>query len=250
MRYFIDIGNTRIKFTTAPHRTDRQFRTPDFDIHATTHDKLPPLLQCLSSDKKQNKPQRLLIAAGRSPQAQASLSSIENVAKQHHIETIRAEVKPQLLAVNYADSSQFGIDRFLNLLAAREHLHNYFCVVSCGTAITLDFYTQQHIGGMILPGLGASKQLLMEKTGLQSIGKPTKLLGNDTASSIGVGLYFGYQNLIKESIARIEKNVNHSFLVVFTGGDAEVLCTRKKVIPQLLFQGMAIYEQKIINANR
>lgn len=237
MQYFIDIGNTRIKYTQAQQ---------PFSLDFVTHDNISPLLNQLSLTNTT----QLLIVTGRSQQAQQSLSSIVQFAKQHRMTVKHVTVNSKWLTVNYTDISQFGCDRFLNLLAAKEQFQQNFCVVSCGTAITLDFFAHRHIGGMILPGLGLSKQLLAEKAGLPNIEKPQHLLGHDTASSIGSGLYFGYQNLITESIRRIEKELSLSFTVGFTGGDAEVLCQKAVVIDNLLFTGMAIYQKYIEHNNK
>ncbi len=228
MQYLIDIGNTRIKYTAAQQ---------PFQIAATTHQHLSPLLETLSSSATQ-----LVVTLGRSEQAQQSFFAIKKLAEKHRMTVLKVHTNTAQLAINYKDSSQFGCDRFLNLLAAQKEFQKNFCVVSCGTAITLDFFTDKHIGGMILPGLGLSKQLLEEKAGLPQIEKPEQLLGNDTATCIGAGIYFGYQNLIEKSIERIEKKLRLSFAVGFTGGDAEVLCHKGKIIPDLLFSGMIIYQ--------
>ncbi|PID66376.1 MAG: hypothetical protein CR975_03170 [Gammaproteobacteria bacterium] len=228
MLFFIDIGNTRIKYCV-----NQEVLT----LNAVDYQQLPALLAILRQQAS-----RLLVTAGRSKRACRALSDINAFAKQSGISTATVEVKPQLLKINYHDSKQFGADRFLHLLAGRQHFQQHFCVISCGTAITLDFYTQQHIGGMIAPGLGMAKDLLSKKAGLHKIEKPTSILGNDSATSIGSGIYFGYKNLIYGSIREVEKKLNLSFQLIFTGGDAELLSNGNIVINELLFKGMRIYD--------
>ncbi len=229
MLFFIDIGNTRIKYA-ANHKV--------LTITAIDYKHLQVLLDVLHRQKAD----RLLLTAGRSDKARHALSAIQTFARQNAISSAIVTVKPGLLNVNYSDNSQFGEDRFLHLLAARQRFTKHFCVVSCGTAITIDFYTDQHIGGMIAPGLGMAKTALSEKAGLHHITKPTTILGNDTASSIGSGLYFGYQHLIDGSISQVEKTLHVNFQLVFTGGDAELLAINELIIPELLFEGMRIYD--------
>lgn len=229
MQYYIDIGNTRIKFAQ-PHK--------DLGLTAVTHDKLAVLLAVL----EQHKAQRLLITSGRSAVAQKTLKNLLSFAKQKAIQTHIVTAQPQMLAINYTDKTQFGADRFLHLLAARQRFNKHFCVISCGTAITLDFYADHHLGGMIIPGLGMSKQSLKEKTGLKNIKKPMGILGNDTASCIGSGIYFGYQNLIYGSIEKVQQSTNLSYQLVFSGGDAELLSNDDLVVDKLLFEGMQIYD--------
>lgn len=229
--YLIDIGNTRIKYVQATQLTN---------IFFTEHLNLNQLFAHLKNA------QNIIITAGRSANAQKALGDIYQFAQKNNIEVHNACINNKLLAVNYTDSSQFGVDRYLNLLGARKHLKENFCVVSAGTAITLDFYTNCHIGGMILLGLGSAKTLLAEKAGLPHITYPTKLLGNDTASCIGAGIYLGYQNLITKTIESIETEQKTQFSVIFTGGDADILCQNQPVIPELLFEGMLEwYAQKI-----
>ena len=228
MHYLIDIGNTFIKIT--PNQAK-------LSIDRISHQETDKILTLLNRGKIK----QITMTAGRSDTAKKTMTIIINAARTQNIDLSLVEVNPKLLKIKYQDTSLFGVDRFLNLLAAREKLNNNFCVVSCGTAITLDFYTNQHIGGMIVPGIRVSREFLSEKTGLDSVKKPTDLLGNDTASSIGSGIYFGYQNLIFASIKNIENTLNQHFRLIFTGGDAEVLSKKNEIIPELLFKGMQKY---------
>ncbi len=228
MLFFIDIGNTRIKYC----------ENPNAPISIVDY----PHINQLLDELKQQHVSRLLITVGRSEHAQNALSVITDFSQNNAISVELVKVKPEILAVNYTDISQFGEDRFLNLLAARQSFKQNFCVISCGTAITLDFYTDKHIGGMITLGLGTAKKLLAEKTGLDNIQKPTSLLGNDTATAIGSGLYFGYKNLIYSSIKKIENKQKLTFSLIFTGGDAGLLSEGDIIINELLFKGMKIYD--------
>lgn len=230
--FFIDIGNTRIKY--APN-------LQPFTLQFSEHARLASVFSAINDAK----PQTLLIAAGRSESAQAAKSNLIAYAATHHIPTDSVVVRPDWLPINYADPHQFGADRFLNLLAARARYQKNFCVVSAGTAITLDFFTQTHIGGMILLGLGSTKSILSEKTGLADICKPRQLLGHDTANTVGAGIYVGLQNLIDRSIERIAAAEHTQFHIVWTGGDAEALFSTGELVPTLLFEGMARYHQRL-----
>lgn len=227
----IDIGNTRIKFT--------KNSTP-FQVQHSQHNELQAIFAYIQS----NKIRQILITNGRSDNAKNALRHILHYADKEQIDTHVVAVQPEQLAINYDDPTQFGPDRFLNLLAAKIDYDKNFCVISCGTAITLDFYSNQHIGGMITLGIGATREALAAKTQLTSIDKPTNLLGNTTATVIGSGIYFGYQNLIYGSIKAIEEQENLLFNKVFTGGDSRLICKEKDTIrPHLLFEGMQRYLQ-------
>lgn len=225
---FIDIGNTRVKIAKDQHPLQTRY---------AYHDDLSSVFAVIQTSDIQ----RILLTSGRSTAAQRSLAAIVAFAEQHHVSVDTVSVQPTLLAINYDDPTQFGADRFLNLLAAKARYQRGFCVVSCGTAITLDFFTDRHIGGMIAPGIHSAKQLLAEKTGLTNIKKPSDKLGNDTATSIGSGIYFGYQNLIYGSIENIEKTQNISLRTVVTGGDSQLIYRYGDLAPDLLFEGMRHY---------
>lgn len=226
----VDIGNTRIKYTRYPQ---------PFVIHYNTHQQHETLISFIQT----NNINRLCLTTGRSSQAQQTLTALIewSQTKLYEIDINIVRVNQQLIDINYTKPEQFGVDRFLNLLAAKARYQKNFCVISCGTAITLDFYSNRHLGGMILLGLGASIDLLAQKTNLKTIKKPQEKLGNDTASSIGAGLYLGYKNLISCSIIDIEKTYNLSFQRVFTGGDGQLLLAEGEMIETLLFEGMSIY---------
>lgn len=241
--YFIDIGNTRIKHTAE--------QVP-FQVQLTKHTHLPPLFTAITRAR----PKYLLVCSGRSATAQQTHTAITDFAKAHSLSLDTITTRPEMLAVNYQDPQQFGSDRFLHLLAGRERCQSAFCVVSAGTAITLDFYLDRHIGGMILPGLGSAKSLLADKTGLTAIEMPASLLGDDTATTVGAGIYVGYQNLIHRSIERVSTAYHTQFTTLFTGGDAgnlqqptdSVNNTRNQyaqghIINQLLFEGMLCYQK-------
>lgn len=228
MNLFIDIGNSRIKLAA-----DRQ----PFSVTALAHqqdNELYHALQRFTADK-------IWVACGRSQAAINTLNTVNGFAKKTNIAIEIIRTRPKLLKINYSDIKQFGTDRFLNLLAARNRCQKNICVVSCGTAITLDFYTHTHIGGMILPGVMSTQQLLSDTTGLPTIARPPTLLGNDTATCIGAGIYIGLQNLIYRSIERIEQQQGKSFSVIFTGGDATVLQQTGIIVETLLFEGMHYY---------
>lgn len=228
MLLFIDIGNTRLKAAK---------NEKTLTINYFSHQQLDPLFTFILAEKIS----RLLITKGRSAKVEKSNKQLINFAEKKSITVDKVKVDNDLLTVNYQDSSTFGVDRFLNLLAAKARYQKNFCVVSCGTAITLDFFTDYHLGGMIAPGIGLASQCLAAATGLETLEKPTHLLGNSTATSVGSGIYFGYKNLIYGSIESIERDKNLLFHKVFTGGDSQLVYQQGNVVPELLFEGMQHY---------
>lgn len=54
----------------------------------------------------------------------------------------------------YVQPEQHGVDRWAAMMAARDLYQTPLCVISCGTATTLDLIDAdgQHLGGQIMPG--------------------------------------------------------------------------------------------------
>lgn len=253
MDWLIDIGNSRVKFTAKSPLFEgftigdavntnlvAQMAKDPFQLTALLHDDLSPMLQSLQTTD------RVFWTAGRSEKAVQASQQLLQFCKQQGIFVTQITVDSDLLSPNYADKQQFGVDRFLNLLAAKQMFGENFCVISAGTALTLDFYQQQHIGGLIFPGIASAMALLQEKTGLSVIQAPAagQLLGNDTASSIGVGLFHGYRYLSEGAQQAVTAKTGCIFQPVFTGGDiVRIYGEAISDYPSLLFLGMQLLVQ-------
>lgn len=117
---------------------------------------------------------------------------------------------------------QLGFDRIALMesfladkFSLNQELNEYACLISFGTATTIDFlkYDGTYHGGMILPGLNLSAKTLNEHTALlplvdfsdivnKSISELS--LGCDTSSSIENGLIVSQLGAIKEGINRVK----------------------------------------------
>jgi pantothenate kinase type III len=66
----------------------------------------------------------------------------------------------------YPKHNKLGVDRWLAMLAAYHYYNAPVCIVSCGSALTLDIVDSQgqHLGGMIMPGLNLMQQALSRGT--------------------------------------------------------------------------------------
>lgn len=151
------------------------------------------------------------------------------------------------LFLSYSDVTTFGIDRWLSIIAARrEFPRTNLCLVSVGTALTIDCLnmTGAHLGGAIAPGLKSSAKVLNTSTGkLPEVNLQFKgMLGADTASSINFGLFMSAVGLIDHAISKMGKQ--HVKLVL-TGGDAELLkpwlTEQAYSLPNSVLKGLVTY---------
>ena len=84
------------------------------------------------------------------------------------------------LKTGYTKTEQMGIDRWLSMVACWERYQSSLCIVSCGTALTIDLVDSNgnHLGGYILPGID-----LMQKLGI-SIDEAELVRCNSTGLTI------------------------------------------------------------------
>jgi len=121
---------------------------------------------------------------------------------------------------SYAEPLRMGVDRWLAMVALWQQERSAFCVVDCGSAITIDFVAQsgQHEGGYILPGLRLMRESLLGNTarvGVESAQAGFDMLpGKHTTAAVDNGLNFVFHalgNSVSERGGRLH----------VTGGDGE-----------------------------
>ena len=122
-------------------------------------------------------------------------------------------------------------------------------MIDCGTAITIDLLSAegQHLGGVILPGVGLLKGVLLEETAnvLSSQGERTP---EPAATNTGAGVHNGAVHMAVAAIDRIvDSHVasqGDALELVITGGDASEMLTllarRVRHEPELVLKGLAI----------
>lgn len=151
----------------------------------------------------------------------------------------------------YKKPEQLGVDRWLALLAARHLANGQLCIVDCGTAVTLDILSaeNEHIGGLIMPGVGLMQQSFMTKTHAlkqlaDEIPLPTNapvILARDTASAIILGTLYAVVGWLEYVLSSLEKQKGH-FILILTGGNAStlhpLLSKPCQYVPDLVLQGL------------
>ena len=181
-------------------------------------------------------------------------SLLTKVRKMLHLEAEVARVKDGFagLHVAYADPSQFGVDRWLGLHAAKfQFPHADLIYISAGTALTVDYLagSGQHLGGYIVPGWRlASEALLRGAAGingftpsLQNAWQP----GSSTLDCVESGLGCMYGNFLR-AVVQPDRAGFHPQLVIVSGGDAELRAAlraeqiRHTYAPALVLDGLAV----------
>ncbi len=154
-----------------------------------------------------------------------------------------ANVSPRHAGVTnaYQQYGNLGIDRWLAMLAAFNRTENNknspCCIISCGTAITLDMVDSSglHLGGYIVPGLHLQRQSLLHNTAIKLPEEKHWLTswfaaepGRSTADAVNHGIYAMVSGWLASHPAVVTSaSAGRLYL---TGGDAVTLAQSFKVI--------------------
>ena len=140
----------------------------------------------------------------------------------------------------YQTPTTLGVDRMvLATGAVLQYPKQNRLVIDAGTCVTYDFIDDAdcYLGGAISPGIRLRYEALHRYTArlpLLSLDQEmlngavrTTLIGDSTAGSIHSGVINGIVNEIDGFIAQYEV-LYSNFIIILTGGDAEVLAKRLK----------------------
>lgn len=244
MKLLVDIGNTRLKWV--------QFHQGEFYQSGAIHcrkQSFKESLECAWQDIPT--PQGIYLACVGSMKIKQALDNV--VKKQwpdQYVEEIQTPAEANGVTNGYLKTSKLGIDRWLGFMGAYHEYKKSICVVSCGTAITLDIVDQSglHLGGMIMPGLRLMRHALENNTEKLISFSESPLLGlaNGTESAISSGNLAAIQGFITFGLAQYKAPIQ----LLMTGGDAcsitEILQLDAMIDTELVFKGLALSSRDLI----
>lgn len=264
MLLLIDMGNSRVKWTRARIRTPRlswgggdapayavldesqaaehaQWQRDDF-IAQVLLDRTPP--------------QRVLIA-------NVAGARLESMAREALAQTWQLEpefVQSTAMACGvrnaYPEPAKLGVDRWLGLIAARAMHRGSVCIVSAGTACTVDGLDAngQHLGGVILPGPRLMVSSLMKGTseiGWRAVGGSARdsLFSDNTMGAVQQGAVHALGALVERAMQTMQQQTGERPQLVFTGGGSAALRAAVNLtgqdIPDLVLRGLAVMAQEM-----
>lgn len=147
------------------------------------------------------------------------------------------------LRCGYVEPQRLGIDRWLQVLAVAQAEQD-LCIVSCGTALTIDLTEgMQHLGGYILPNLYLQRDSLIQNT--KGIKIPDMAFdelspGRNTVDAVHHGIFLGLLGTIEKVLAQQPRQL------ILTGGDAPLFARYLEqyqpiVTQDLLLKGLQCY---------
>jgi len=149
------------------------------------------------------------------------------------------------------DPSAIGTDRLCAAAAAFDRLGVACVVADFGTAITIDYVSDEGVfrGGAILPGLRMGATGLNANTARLPLVEPRDpdwVFGKNTQQAIIGGLVFGARGALRHLVEAYATETGHWPIVVATGGDAELICGDpneselvQAIVPDLAVRGAA-----------
>ena len=239
-KLWLDIGNTRLKYwitdneQVIEHAAELHLQSPA--------DLLLGLIQHFKSLNLDN----VGISSVQDPKNNARIQQIlELLGIPVYVAKVHAEYAG--LQCGYDRTELLGIDRWLQVLAMANATES-FCIVSCGTALTIDLTEGlQHLGGYILPNLYLQRDSLIQNTKgikIPDVAFDELSPGRNTIDAVHHGIFLGLLNTI-EKVLQL-----HPCQLILTGGDALLfanhLVNYQPIIEQdLLLKGLKTYIDNI-----
>lgn len=241
---WLDIGNTRLKYWITENH---QVIEHDAELHLQSPaDLLLGLIQHFKSLDLQQ-------AGVSSVQDKKNNERIQKILKFLNVPVTFAKVHAEYAGLRcaYEDTSKFGIDRWLQMLAVVNNPEQKYCVISCGTALTIDLTDGlQHLGGYILPNLYLQRDSLIQNT--KGIKIPDAIFdelspGRNTIDAVHHGILLSLVSTIEKVLEKYPSQL------ILTGGDAPLfakyLTAYQPVIEHdLLLKGLQNYIYSLADA--
>ncbi len=136
---------------------------------------------------------------------------------------------------SFYNKKNIGMDRLVGAYAAKKFFPRTRLILDFGTAITLDFLSNKgdYLGGLILPGIGATLKVLSKCALLPdqiTFKKTKKIIPRNTQESITKGLAQGISSMVNGLVKKYQKilNIPSDIPTIVTGGEASLVKSRLK----------------------
>jgi type III pantothenate kinase len=151
----------------------------------------------------------------------------------------------------YPQPAKLGVDRWLAMIGAHALERGAVCIVSVGTAMTIDGVAAdgRHLGGVIVPGPDLMITSLLKNTSdiaqraLQGVAGDG-LFADNTLGAIRQGAEHALAALIERTVGVMRRTLNETPKLLVTGGASDriekALGLPYRAVPDLVLQGLAV----------
>lgn len=230
-RILLDAGNSRLKWAVVEDGNWKATGRSDYGDWSALTAELKADTDCFIASVAGTEQDRQLVelmkAAGLTPswlRAEASFGDVKN---------------------SYLNPDQLGVDRWMGLIAARQHTDEAVLVVSVGTAMTVDALSAEGVflGGVIVPGIHLMRQALMQGTAqIQEGAGGWQAFPNITADAVQSGIVAALCGAIAQQHAHLAELAGVAPRCLLTGGDAEKILPYLRMpaehVPALVLKGI------------
>ncbi|MEQ1579814.1 MAG: type III pantothenate kinase [Steroidobacteraceae bacterium] len=156
----------------------------------------------------------------------------------------------------YDEPAKLGVDRWAAMIGAHAMGVGPACVVSVGTAMTIDGVTEsgKHLGGLILPGPDLMVSSLMRNTSeiaVRAESGQTRdvLFADNTRGAIHQGAAHALAALVDRAMHTLEQSCGKRPALVMTGGAApriaHLVADPLQQVPDLVLRGLAVLADEV-----
>ena len=220
----LDIGNSRLKAALWQ-------RGEIVAVAAADYDRLGETMPQQISDFVRaplftgNAVERILAACVAGEPVEQALTAVALQAGLPVVEFFRSSVQCCGITHAYADPAQHGVDRWAALIGARKLHAGPLCIVSVGTAVTVDLLGADnvHLGGRIMPGLGMMQAALRQTAGVRQVDGEPVIFARTTADAVCSGVHSMLQAGIRQAMADARRLLGDNMHTFLTGGQAGLI---------------------------
>jgi type III pantothenate kinase len=240
----IDVGNTRIKWARLEQEA----------------------LQTQSAVPHADSSVQAVIETVLRPGGRADRVLVSNVSGARMGEIVRAavssawQIEPEFVTATaaaggirnaYPQPARLGADRWLAMIGAHALERGALCIVSVGTAMTVDGLDAggQHLGGVIVPGPDLMVSSLLTNTSDIAVRAEQgsaidALFANNTLGAVRQGAEHALAALVERAVATLQRTLGQAPRLLLTGGASgrveRALQLSYRVVPELVLRGLAV----------
>jgi type III pantothenate kinase len=247
MLLLIDIGNTRIKWARADARG---LGEPSAAVHANWTEQ-EFVQQVLDAGPKADR----VVIANVGGKRMGDLAQAALVRHwQLQAQFMQSPAAGWGLHNAYPEPAKLGVDRWMAMLGGRSLEPGPICVVSVGTAMTIDGVdaSGRHLGGVIVPGPDLMVSSLLKNTSEIAQRAATgrtqeQLFADNTLGAIQQGAVQALAALVDRAVGTMRDQLGQAPALLLTGGASARLrgairCSGRE-IPDLVLRGLLVTAQ-------
>ena len=244
MALLIDIGNTRIKWARFENGVlQPQSAAPHADWIGQT------LVETVL--RRGNRADRVLVSNVAGTRMAEVVRTAVSQTWQLEAEFVTSTPMAGGIRNAYPQPAKLGVDRWLAMIGAHALERGAVCIVSVGTAMTIDGVAADglHLGGVIVPGPDLMVASLLKSTSdiaqrAQQGDTSDGLFADNTLGAIRQGSEHALAALIERAVGVMRRTLGETPQLLVTGGASDrvekAIGLPYRAVPDLVLQGLAV----------